>query len=379
MDDNNEDYIGNPFFSRGFKYSLNESKPWESFRKSCCKLDSFDWLRDISQVKAPDNTILVEVRFKNSKKEIYRAPAEFNLREGDIVAVETNAGHDIGVVSMTGELVRLQLRKKKNQYRSSEPKMVYRRARISDIEKWISAIDMEEDIKKRSKKIISDLNLNMKLNDVEVQGDSTKAYFYYTADERVDFRELIKILAERFRLRIEMKQIGARQESSQIGGLGTCGRELCCSSWLTRFRSVSTNNARTQQLTLNPQKLAGQCGKLKCCLNYENEVYAEALKNFPSQDLVLESKKGRAFFQKADVFGNIMWYSYEHDQSSMMAISLEKIKEVIGLNRKGVKPEQLEDFAEVKEQKTAFVYNQENEDLTRFDKEEKKEIKKQRH
>jgi cell fate regulator YaaT (PSP1 superfamily) len=228
----------------------------------------------------------------------------------------------------------------------------------------------EEEAVFKTRRAAGELHLDMKVNDVEYQGDGTKAIFYYTADERVDFRQLIKVLAEKFRVRIEMKQIGARQEAARLGGIGSCGRELCCATWMATFNSVSTNNARTQQLSLNPSKLAGQCGKLKCCLNYENATYIEALKEFPGNDVKLKTKKGLAEYQKADVFKRCIWYSYINDHASMMAIPLDKVKEIIGMNEKGNLPEKLEDFAETMEQKTEFENGQEYENFYRFDKDE---------
>jgi cell fate regulator YaaT (PSP1 superfamily) len=238
---------------------------------------------------------------------------------------------------------------------------------LSDIEKWITAVESEEQAMFKTRKIAVDLGLKMKINDVEYQGDNTKAIFYYTADERVDFRELIKLLAEEFKVRIEMRQIGVRQESGRLGGVGTCGRELCCATWLTNFRSVSTNTARVQQLSLNPQKLAGQCGKLKCCLNFEQEVYIDALKEFPNSEIILKTKKGEAIHHKTDIFKKIMWYAYINDESNLMAIPVKKIFEIIKDNGNGKFPEKLEDFAFSREQKIDFENVVGQDDLTRFD------------
>lgn len=337
------------------------------YQSCCCKYDAFDWLKNIG---IPDNEKkfdVVEVRFKNSRKEFFRYSTEYELSVGDIVAVESSPGHDIGIVALTGEAVRLQMKRKKVA-NSPDLKKVYRKARVSDIQKWIKAVEKEEKTKLKSRKISQDLGLDMKMNDVEYQGDDTKAIFYYTADERVDFRELIKILAENFKVRIEMRQIGARQEASRLGGIGSCGRELCCATWMFEFSSVSTQSARTQQLSLNPQKLAGQCGKLKCCLNYECDTYVDALKEFPDENIVLNTKKGEAVFQKSDVFKRLMWYSYRDEQSDQMAIPVDKVKKIIGMNKRKKKPEKLEDFAFSKEKKVSFENAVDTTDLKRFDK-----------
>jgi len=362
--------INNPFFSRGCCFVPDGSETDNAFKPSCAKLDSYNWLKDIEPVPDENRVEIVEVRFKNSKKDFFRADNGMGLKEGDFVAVESSPGHDIGIVSLTGELVQSQMKKKRSRTPADELRKVYRRARFSDVEKWISSVKQEDEAIFKTRKAAADLQLEMKVNDVEYQGDGTKAIFYYTADERVDFRQLIKVLAEKFRVRIEMKQIGARQEAARLGGIGSCGRELCCATWMTNFSSVSTNNARTQQLSLNPSKLAGQCGKLKCCLNYENATYLEALKEFPGSDVKLKTKKGQAEYQKADVFKRCIWYSYINDYSSMMAIPLDKVKEIIAMNEKGNFPEKLEDFAETMEQKTEYENGQENDNFYRFDKDE---------
>jgi cell fate regulator YaaT (PSP1 superfamily) len=250
---------------------------------------------------------------------------------------------------------------------SIDIRKVYRRARLADIEKWVSAVDVESQTMFRSREIADRLGLQMKINDVEYQGDNTKAIFYYTADDRVDFRELIKVLADEFHVRIEMRQIGARQEASRLGGLGTCGRELCCSTWLSEFCSVSTNTARVQQLSLNPQKLAGQCGKLKCCLNYEYDTYIDAIKDFPNSEIRLKTAKGDAIHQKSDIFGQIMWYSYVNDLQNLLAIPLKNVLHIIEENKDGRIPGNLEEFANVTEQKREFDNGVGQDDLTRFD------------
>ncbi len=357
----------NPFLSRGCCQTPNlYHKNDGVFQHRCSKFDTYDWMENIP---VPDHFKVfdvAEIRFKNSRKDFYRIPSDIELEVGDIVAVEASPGHDIGMVSMLGEVVRFQMRKKKVNP-MDELKKVYRKARLTDIEKWVIAVETEDHTMFRARTLAASLNLQMKINDVEYQGDNTKAIFYYTADDRVDFRELIKIMAEEFKVRIEMRQIGARQEASRLGGIGSCGRELCCATWMNDFRSVTTHSARVQQLSLNPQKLAGQCGKLKCCLNYEYETYVDAMKEFPSTDLILKTKKGEALHQKTDIFQKLMWYSYANDPSSYMAIPLDKVKEIIDDNKKGKLPEKLEDFSFIQEQKSDFDNTVGQDDLTRFD------------
>ncbi len=336
---------------------------------SCCKLDTYDWLKDIEIPENQEPFDCVEVRFKNSRKEFFRVTPDLVFTQGDIVAVEASPGHDIGIISLKGEVVRLQMRKKNIDPGYDQIKKVYRKARLTDIEKWLNAVDIEDRAQYKTRVIAHNLGLEMKINDVEYQGDETKAVFYYTADERVDFRELIKSLAEEFKIRIEMRQIGARQEAARLGGIGSCGRELCCSTWLTDFTSVTTNTARTQQLSPNPQKLAGQCGKLKCCLNYENDVYLDALKDFPQNNIILKTEKGDASLQKSDVFKRIMWYTYINDHSNMLALSVDRVKEIVEANKKGIIPKQLEDVALTMEIKTDVGNGGlTEEDIHRFDK-----------
>ncbi len=338
------------------------------YQPHCCKYDIHDWLKDIRLPEAREPFDIVEVRFKNSRKDYFKYNTDYDINIGDIVAVESNPGHDIGIVSLTGEAVKHQLKRKRINPKSDDFKRIYRKARINDIEKWIKAVEKEEEAKFMTRDITQDLKLDMKINDVEYQGDGTKAIFYYTADERVDFRELIKILADKFKIRIEMRQIGARQEASRLGGIGSCGRELCCSTWICDFRSVTINTARKQQLTPNPQKLAGQCGKLKCCLNYEHDSYTDALKKFPHSEIILKTKKGDAAFQKSDVYKKLMWYSYLKDEADQMAIPIDKVKEIIEMNKNGKLPEKLEDFAFSKEQRINFENAVDTENLERFDK-----------
>ncbi|MBN2639245.1 MAG: hypothetical protein JXR65_09200 [Bacteroidales bacterium] len=319
-------------------------------KSRCCKLSSNDWLKDIKKPVFQGSDQYIEVRFKNGRKEFFVCPPELNLKKGEVVAVEATPGHDIGIVELTGAIVALQMKRKRIDPVKSPPKKVYRHARSSDVEKWFEAFTQEEDALIRTRKIVEDLRLGMKLNDVEYQGDRTKAIFYYTADDRVDFRQLIRRLADEFKVRIEMRQIGVRQEAAKLGGIGSCGRELCCSSHMSHFKSVSTSSARVQQLSLNPQKLAGQCGKLKCCLNYELDNYVDILKAFPDNKILLKSKKGQAQHQKSDIFQKVMLYSYVDDPSSMLVIPVQQVKNIIDMNRKGKFPEDLESFAQHTEQ-----------------------------
>ncbi len=338
---------------------------------SCCKLDAYDWLADINFVEDKRYFDIVEVRFKNNRKDFFRSPEGEIYRRGDIVAVESSPGHDIGIVSLSGEIVRLQMKKKHADPKNPYIKKVYRKARTSDIEKWTQAAALEIPSMIQTRRIVNELGLEMKINDVEFQGDKTKAIFYYTADGRVDFRELIKLLAEKFSVRIEMKQIGVRQESSRLGGIGSCGRELCCSSWLTDFKSVSTTTARTQQLSMNPQKLAGQCGKLKCCLNFEHDNYKEELRKFPSTQKRLRTKSGEAFFQKMDILSGMMWYSYVDNPSLFIPVKREDVIKIQQLNEKGELPEVLDEYTEIVSEEIKFDNVIGQDDLTRFDKKEK--------
>lgn len=368
MDEKHQDIIKNDFLSRGCSaapriYDKNDN----IYKHGCCKLDSYDWLADIPVPDGAKPFEYAEVRFKNSKLEFFQITDGLYLKTGDIVAVEGSPGHDIGIISLVGEAARLQIKKKKISYPSEDIRKIYRKARVSDIEKWITAVEQEDEAKTKTREAARNLELQMKINDVEYQGDNTKATFYYTAEERVDFRELIKVLADLFKVRIEMRQIGVRQEASRLGGIGSCGRELCCSTWMTRFKSVSTSSARLQQLSLNPQKLAGQCGKLKCCLNFETAMYEDALKEFPNPRIVLKTKKGEAVHHKNDVFKKLVWYSYADERSDIMAIPLDKVKKIIKKNEKGVLPEKLEDFAFVRDKKVDFENGADQDDLNRFD------------
>jgi len=339
---------------------------------SCGKLDAADWLHDISNIANPSQ--IVEVRFKNTRKDYFRNVNDLILAVGDIVAVEANPGHDIGVVSLMGDLVLEQMKKHKATLLNGELRKIYRKARPVDIDKWKEAISQEHFTMIRSRQIAADLGLNMKIGDVEYQGDKTKAIFYYIADERVDFRQLIKILAEKFHIRIEMKQIGARQEAGRIGGIGPCGRELCCSTWICSFVSVTTNSARYQDISMNPQKLAGQCGKLKCCLNFEVDTYIDAQKDFPPTNIPLETEKGKYIFQKADIFSGIYWYSLQNEfSSSQVAVPIKKVKEILRMNNAGKRPEKLnsEMAPVVANTEDKFQNMAGQESISRFDKSEK--------
>lgn len=309
---------------------------------SCSKVTSTNWMRGIRQPGGPLFDC-VEVRFKNNRKDFFRLPDGLDVVEGDVVAVEGMPGHDIGIVSLTGEVCRIQMRKRRVDPNSENVKKLFRRAKSSDIERWAESLKFEHQALLKTRRIAQDLNLDMKVNDVEYQGDNSKAIFYYTADDRVDFRQLIKVLAEEFHVRIEMKQIGVRQEAGKVGGLGTCGRELCCSTWLTNFKSVTTGAAKIQQILPNPQKLAGQCGKLKCCLNFECEVYADALKKFPPANTPIRFKKGLALYKKTDVFRGIMWYAYE-GENELHAMPAESVKKIIEMNNNQEYPECMEDY-----------------------------------
>lgn len=338
----------------------------------CDKLAVYDWLADVDLPNGQSTYDILEVRFKNSRKGFYRNLAGLNLQVGDIVAVETSPGYDIGVVAVAGELARIQVRKKASNFKPHEARKVLRKATSEDVEKWKNVRELEQKTMYKSRELASQLALRMKISDIEYQGDGNKATFYYTAEDRVDFRQLIRDLAEEFKVRVEMKQIGVRQEAARLGGIGSCGRELCCSTWLTDFRSVSTASARYQQLSLNPQKLAGQCGKLKCCLNYELDSYLEALKNFPSSEIKLQTEKGIAFHVKTDVFKDTMWYIQEDRESSrpgtFVPLSPDRVKEIIALNKEGKKPTDLKDFmVEVVEAEPDYTNVVGQDSLNRFE------------
>jgi len=347
----------------------------------CDKLTVYNWLSNINDGSNRSSYPAIEVRFKNGRKEFFKFdPDKISPYEGEAVVVEATTGYDIGIVSLSGELVRLQIQKKHLIQQTETLKEVQRKASDEDLEKWHQGRAKESSAMIKSRQIASELGLNMKISDVEYQADLSKATFYYTAEERVDFRELIKKLADQFKTRIEMKQIGMRQEAGRLGGIGSCGRELCCSTWLTDFRSVSTSAARYQQLSLNPAKLAGQCGKLKCCLNYELDLYVDELKEFPDTKLKLKTSKGNAFFQKMDIFKKRMWYSYAEEPNEFIEMSLEQVKEIIEENKKGKKAVALRSEAvsnqEEKLRSYANVVGQDS--LNRFDHLKSKKKKKSR-
>lgn len=328
------------------------------------KLSVFDWLSNINN-PAPNRCDFVEVRFKNDRKSFYKNVNNIPLHIGSVVTVESSPGHDVGVVSLTGELVKIQMKKKK--FSEESALKIYRQANQKDLEVWQEARKKEDSVKLEARKIAQRLGLEMKVTDVEYQGDASKITFYYTADNRVDFRQLIKDYAGAFRTKIDMKQIGFRQEAAKVGGIGSCGRELCCSTWLTDFRSVNTNVARYQQLSINPQKLAGQCGKLKCCLNYELDSYLDALSNFPSSSTTLETEKGKAFCIKIDVFKKKMWFAYVDSSIAWYDFDIDLVKKLISKNKRGEKTLPLEDLKQPETSIHTIDLIQEN-NVDRFEK-----------
>lgn len=336
-----------------------------SSSKGTHKLEVFDWLYDMPESQL--ETQMVEVQFKNTRKGYYLNSNNLDLYKGDIVAVEATPGHDIGEVTLTGKLVLLQMKKSNNRGQQGEQKRIYRIAKPLDIEKFNEAKALEHKTMLRARELAESLNLNMKISDVEYQGDGNKAIFYYIADERVDFRQLIKVYAEQFRVKIEMKQIGARQEAGRVGGIGPCGRELCCSSSMSNFVSVSTSAARFQDISLNPQKLAGQCGKLKCCLNYEVDTYVEAQKKLPSREIVLDTKDGAFFHFKTDILSGMMTYSTDkHFAANLVTVNKDRVYEVIKMNRNGNKPVRIDiENVEVQEKTGAMDILEDN--INRFD------------
>ena len=338
----------------------------------CNKLTVFNWLSNMETVNEKGRSTLIEVRFKNGRKEYYDNSENLPISVGDLVAVKAEKGYDIGFVTLKGGLIAVQLKKKKITKKSSEFLRVIRKATQKDIDIWTKARGREEDFKKKSRELAISLNLKMKISDVEFQGDDSKAIFYYTAPGRVDFRQLIRDMARQFNTRIEMKQIGLREEASRLGGIGSCGRELCCSTWLTDFRSVTTSAARYQQLSLNPQKLAGQCGKLKCCLNYELDFYQEALKDFPKSNSKILTEKGIAYCQKIDIFKGLLWFVYKNDSVDWHQLSVDNVKEILKINAKGEKIESLEQYTIYETSSDVSFENVVGQDsLTRFDNKKK--------
>lgn len=331
----------------------------------CFKLHETAWLEEYPQNVPTD---IVEVRFKNTRRSFFQNANNLPLKRGDIVAVEASPGHDIGVISLTGDLVARQMRRTGFNPFNGEFKKVYRKAKPYDIEKWQEAIALEHETMIASRQIAADMGLNMKIGDVEYQGDKTKAIFYYIADERVDFRELIKVFAEQFHIRIEMKQIGARQEAGRIGGLGACGRELCCASWMSSFSSVTTGAARVQEISLNPQKLAGQCSKLKCCMMYEYDTYVDARKEFPRLREPLQAMDGEYFLVKSDILAGTMTFSSSKDSMvNVTTLPLSRVREIVALNRAGKKVEQLQHADDIRPVTEEPTYRSEEDSITRFD------------
>ena len=366
-----------PEVGRGVAFGVNEAgEPCAKEARGCFRLHEEPWLEEY-----PDNfpTDIFEVRFKNTRRSFYQNVNNLQLQVGDIVAVEASPGHDIGIISLTGDMVAKQMRRLGFNPQNGEFKKIYRKARPYDIEKWQEAIALEHETMIRSRQIAADMGLDMKIGDVEYQGDKIKAIFYYIADGRVDFRELIKVFAEQFHIRIEMKQIGARQEAGRIGGIGACGRELCCASWVSSFTSVTTGAARVQDLSLNPLKLAGQCSKLKCCLMYEYDVYADARRSMPRLREPLQAIDGEYFLVKSDILAHTMTFSSSKESmSNLVTIPVSRVREILAVNRNGEKVESLlgEDFEPQVEEPT---YRTEEDSITRFDKTKKRKKRKNRH
>ena len=337
---------------------------------SCNKLTVFDWLENMHPPQGEEDCSFVEVRFKNSRKEFFRFPRELKPKAGSLVITKVDRGYDLGTVTLAGALVAVQMKRKKIKAESDKIGTILRLANQEEIDIWQASRAKEAEVQKRARELAIALKLNMKLSDVEFQGDGKKATFYYTADKRVDFRQLIKDMARAFSIRIEMRQIGLREEASRLGGIGSCGRELCCSTWLTDFRSVNTAAARYQQLSLNPQKLAGQCGRLKCCLNYELEVYRSALKAFPKAEVKLQTEKGIGVFQKMDIFKGLIWYAYKGEWTTWHKLTVSAVKEIIEKNKANQKVPSLEAYVEeeVKEEKNKLFDSGVGQDsLKRFD------------
>ena len=345
-----------------------------TYRQGCCKLEVYDWLAGVSQEQWNE---FFEVRFKNTRKAIYRNASGQSIKTGDMVIVEAANGHDLGIVTLEGPIIAHQMKSKRINPETFEFKKIYRKAKQFDVEKWQEAIAREHEVMIRSRQIAAELGLEMKIGDVEFQGDGTKAIFYYIADGRVDFRQLIKVFADEFRIRIEMKQIGARQEAGLIGGLGVCGRELCCSNYISTFQSITTSAARVQDLSLNPQKLAGQCGKLKCCLNYETAAYMDAQTRIPKVTNPLEFEDGLAYLMKTDILKEIMYFSYDSTSlANLYPLEASEVREIIKMNRNGIRPESLK--SDVEPAAPEFVSAVGDESITRFD-EARKRKKKKKH
>ncbi len=356
---------------RGCVVTHSEQGQDVTYRRGCCKLRDYDWLKGVPQEKYKD---LYEVRFKNTRKGIYVNASGQSVKQGDLVVVEATNGHDLGIVTLEGPIVVRQMKCKGMDPDKTEFKKIYRKARSFDIDKWQEAIAREHETMIKARRIATEMGLDMKIGDVEFQGDGTKAIFYYIADGRVDFRQLIKVFAEEFRIRIEMKQIGARQEAGLIGGIGVCGRELCCANYITSFQSISTAAARCQDLSLNPQKLAGQCGKLKCCLNYEVANYMDAQTHIPKVSEPLEFEDGPVYLIKTDILRQLMYFSYDKGSlSDLYVLTAEEVKEVIKMNRNGLKPESLKGDGSI--EMPEFITAVGEGSISRFDKPSKKKHK----
>lgn len=342
------------------------------YRQGCCKLEVYDWLEGVERSQ---DHLLYEVRFKNTRKGIYTNASGQSIKMGDMVIVEAASGHDLGIVTLEGPIILKQLKARKIDRLTTEFKKIYRRAKQFDIEKWQEAISREHETMIRARQIAAELGLEMKIGDVEFQGDGTKAIFYYIADGRVDFRQLIKVFAEEFRIRIEMKQIGARQEAGLIGGLGVCGRELCCSNYISAFQSITTQSARCQDLSFNPQKLAGQCGKLKCCLNYETINYLDAQTRIPRVLNPLEFEDGLAYLMKTDILSETMYFSYDQGSiANLYALPASEVREIIKMNRNGIKPASLK--SDIVAPAPEFVTSVGDDSISRFDESKKKKKRK---
>lgn len=346
-----------------------------NYSPGCCKLKDFDWLSGISDPKFSN---IYEVRFKNTRKGYYENTSHQMLKTGDLVVVEAVTGHDVGIITLSGPVVGRQMLRNHFDMETKELKKIYRKARPLDLEKWQEAIAKENITMIRARKIAAEMGLDMKIGDVEYQGDGSKAIFYYIADERVDFRQLIKVFAEEFRIRIEMRQIGARQEAGLIGGIGVCGRALCCARYISNFQSITTQAARCQDLSLNPQKLAGQCGKLKCCINYEVPVYTDAHSHIPRLDAPLEFMDGQGFLIKVDILKGIMWFSYvQGDMSNMVPLTTDEVRKIKAANQKGIKPATMLKESDAKNP-IDFVSSIGDDSIDRFDNKRKKKKKKKK-
>lgn len=362
--------------NRGCSVSRNEAGELDcNYRRGCCKLQDYNWLEGVHQERYSN---LFEVRFKNTRKGIYRNESGQSIKMGDFVIVEAQNGHDLGIVVLEGPIVARQMKCKGLDLEEAEFKKIYRKAKPFDLERWQEAIAREQETMIRSRQIAVELGLDMKIGDVEFQGDGTKAIFYYIADGRVDFRQLIKVFADEFKIKIEMKQIGARQEAGLIGGLGVCGRELCCANYISNFKSISTTAARCQDLSLNPQKLAGQCGKLKCCLNYEVATYLDAQSRIPKVHEPLEFEDGLAYLVKTDILKETLYFSYDKSSlANIYPLTASDVREIIRMNRDGIKPESLK--SEPEPGRPEFISAVGDDSISRFDNPKNRKKRKNRH